>query len=229
MRELIYLDELLLKIKENKEIGKIMGDAMTEIAMKCKRETVNDTIQKQKKEIGSLSAETTVNIGDIEWEILDTDFQGGVLCMAKEILFEHQFNADSNDWRTSSLRQYLNTDFRKKLEDKIGENMLIEFERDLTSDDGLKDYGDCNDLVSLISCDEYRKYRQFISEKNRTWWTLTPYSTPHSGYSYYVRYVNTDGSLGDNYAYLGNGGVSPACVFLPSLCPAYDSQQMSLF
>ena len=40
-REMIYLDELLLKIKENREIGEIMGNTMIEIAKSCK------TVQKE--------------------------------------------------------------------------------------------------------------------------------------------------------------------------------------
>ena len=40
-REMIYLDELLLKIKENREIGEIMGNAMIEVAKSCK------TVQKE--------------------------------------------------------------------------------------------------------------------------------------------------------------------------------------
>ena len=40
-REVIYLNELIIKIRENKEIGKIMGNTMIEIAKNCK------TVQKE--------------------------------------------------------------------------------------------------------------------------------------------------------------------------------------
>lgn len=40
-REAIYLDELIMKIRENKEVGEIMGNTMIEIAKSCK------TIQKE--------------------------------------------------------------------------------------------------------------------------------------------------------------------------------------
>ena len=40
-REAIYLDELIIKIRENKEIGEIMGNTMIGIAKSCK------TIQKE--------------------------------------------------------------------------------------------------------------------------------------------------------------------------------------
>ena len=40
-REAIYLDELLMKIRGNKEVGEIMGNTMIEIAKSCK------TVQKE--------------------------------------------------------------------------------------------------------------------------------------------------------------------------------------
>lgn len=36
-REIIYLDEIIKKIKENREIGEIMGNVMIEIAKSCKK------------------------------------------------------------------------------------------------------------------------------------------------------------------------------------------------
>ncbi|MDE7426044.1 MAG: hypothetical protein K2N51_20495 [Lachnospiraceae bacterium] len=49
-REAIYLDELIMKIRENKEVGEIMGNTMIEIAKSCK------TVQKEEmphyKQIG---------------------------------------------------------------------------------------------------------------------------------------------------------------------------------
>lgn len=36
-RETIHLDELITKIRENREIGEIMGNAMIEIARNCRR------------------------------------------------------------------------------------------------------------------------------------------------------------------------------------------------
>ena len=36
--------------------------------------------------------------------------------------------------------------------------------------------------------------------------------SPDASYSHYVRYVNSDGTLGYNVAYNGNNGVRPASV-----------------
>ena len=156
------------------------------------------------------------------YTVLDKDFQGGVFLLSKNILFEEAFDKDNyNNWAASSLREHLNGDFLKELEEKIGAENILEFERDLTSDDGLKDYGTCKDKVSLITCDEYRGYRTVskddIGLKDKWWWTATAYSTPYSSNSYFARIVYTDGSLNYYNAYFGNYGVAPCLCLLSSL------------
>lgn len=149
--------------------------------------------------------------------VLDKD-ERGVLCLTDQIVENRAFHKEDcescNNWATSSLREYLNGEFYEGLEN---ESAVLEFERDLTSDDGLKDYGTCIDKVSLLTCDEYRKFRRFIDNKEDWWWTITPYSTPYSGYSYSARLVDTDGSLNYNTAFNGNYGVSPAYCLDSSL------------
>jgi len=174
-------------------------------------------------EIGEVSPGTAVLAGGIELEVLDTHFKSGydtevVFCLAKDIVFKEAFDdGNSNDWRKSSLRKFLNGDYLNGLDGDFAES-LAPFQRDLTADDGSKDYCDasCVDVVSLISCDEYRTYREHISNKPNWWWTLTAYSTPRSGCSLYVRRVGTDGRLNGDDAYRGNGGVAPAFSLLPS-------------
>lgn len=173
--------------------------------------------------IGSLTPGTVVEVGGIQMEILDTHYltavEGeGVFCIAKDIAFCKAFDEDNcNNWASSSLRNHLNIDFKDQLAERIGEDALLAFERDLTSDDGLKDYGICVDKISLISCDEYRKYRQYISNKSDWWWTLTPWSTPHSGNSYDARLVYADGSLDSSNTDNGDVGVVPGLCLLSSL------------
>jgi hypothetical protein len=171
-------------------------------------------------EIGDVAAGRTVRFADIEWTILDTDFEEGdpdekvVFVLAKDVLFEKAFDEDNcNNWGKSTLRKYLNEDWLDAVKAQLDTDPFVSFRRDLTSDDGLKDYGECLDTASLISCDEYRKYRQYIPNKDDWWWTLTARSTPHSGNSNNARCVNTDGSLSGNNAYNGYKGVAPAlCV-----------------
>lgn len=159
----------------------------------------------------------TVMIAGQPYNVLDTDFQGGAFLLSRDILFEAAFDKDNcNNWATSSLRKKLNGDFFQKIAKEIGEENIIEIERDLTSEDGLKDYRTCKDKITLITCNEYRRYRYQIPDKDDWWWTATAYSTPYSGHSYNARLVSTDGSLSGSHAYDGLCGVVPGLCLLRS-------------
>lgn len=146
--------------------------------------------------------------GKIEFVKLDNAY-GGCLCLTASVLFGDCFdNNGENDWATSTLRQKL----MKVIGDYIDTSALVPFDRDLTTDDGLTDYGHCTDTVSLLTCDEYRKYRKLIPNCGEWHWTITADSLI---YSYYVRFVYSDGSLHYGNAYHGDIGVRPLCVLKP--------------
>lgn len=137
--------------------------------------------------------------------------QGGVLCMTAKPYCKTAFDEDCyNNWKESSARKKLNTEFLTLLD----EDDLLPFESDLTADNGDTSYGKCVDKVGILSCDLYRKYRQIVPLFKEWMWTCTPWScgTPSSGYANGVRPVNTDGTLdsgGASDAY----GLAPACIF----------------
>ena len=143
--------------------------------------------------------------GKIEFVKLD-NICGGCLCLAADVWFNACFDENNkNNWSTSSLRKEL----AEVIEDYIDKNALVPFDRDLTTDDGMTDYGHTIDIISLLTCDEYRKYRKLIPNCVKWHWTITADSLE---YSYYVRIIISDGSLDDNDTYYGNYGVRPLCV-----------------
>lgn len=147
--------------------------------------------------------------GKIEFVKLDNAY-GGCLCLATNILFKNRFDEDGkNNWEISTLRQKLT----EVIGDYIDTSALVPFDRDLTTDDGMTDYGHCTDTVSLLTCDEYRKYRKLIPNCGEWHWTITADSVI---YSCYVRFVYSDGSLDYLIAYYGVGGVRPLCVLTPN-------------
>lgn len=141
--------------------------------------------------------------------------EGYTLVEAAEDLCKAAFdNGGCNDWRTASLRKYLHEDYLPKLLESFPElkDAAVTFLRDLTADDGLKDYGTCTDTVSLLTADEYKANRDIYMDPPGTWrWLITPDSTPSGGGSSFARDVNTDGTLHYNrVANGGHGGVRPA-------------------
>lgn len=139
--------------------------------------------------------------------------QGGILAVVAERLEERMaFDKNNkNDWRSSTLREYLNGEYINNFDT----DDLLPFISDLTSDDGMTDYGTSEDFVALLSDNLYRKYRKFMPQYDTWVWTITPWScTP--GYAGYERIVNTSGALNNSTAF-GGSGVAPACIFNPSI------------
>lgn len=150
--------------------------------------------------------------GGIEFVALGME-QGGVLAVAaKRLEDEMAYDEDgSNDWRKSSLRKYLNEEFVKNFD----KGDLLPFISDLTSDDGMTDYGTSEDFVALLSDNLYRKYRKFMPQYDTWVWTITPWSC-HPGTAYTERHVCTSGALYNSGAIYGRG-VAPACIFNPEI------------
>lgn len=140
--------------------------------------------------------------------------EGYTLVEAAEDLCKAAFdNGGCNDWRTASLRKYLHEDYLPKLLESFPElkDAAVTFLRDLTADDGLKDYGTCTDTVSLLTADEYKANRDIYMDPPGTWrWLITPDSTPSGGGSSFARGVYSDGTLRNYSAYNGGRGVRPA-------------------
>ena len=189
---------------------------------------LQDQIDELKKEINALNGNNSKNkklpaglsIGDefqlagTTWKILNIAGEGYV-CLAESI-GNKEFDSDDNNWATSKLRSYLNKEFLEKLEKEIGEGNVLGFERNLLSLDGQTEYGSCTDKVSLLTVDEYRKYRKYIPNANKWWWLISPWSTPCNDYSSTVAVVSPSGNIYDDGCY-NCFGVRPFCIFSSSI------------
>lgn len=147
------------------------------------------------KKLQDLKIGEVFEYGLFNWIKLD-DLEDGTIAIFQDKLPDtRRFDEDSNNWRNSELRNWLNENFLHTLIDNgAKQDDFLRFERDLTADDGMKDYGSLSDRLSLITCEEYRKYRNLIPFINNCWWTLTPYSCMEK-YSDFVRFVDPVGSL----------------------------------
>lgn len=142
--------------------------------------------------------------------------QGGILCMTPQTWHKIAFDENNccNDWRRSSARKLLNSQFL----DLLDKDDLLPYHSDLTADNGDTTYGECTDYIGLLSCDLYRKYREFIPLYDERIWTCTPThcgilsSDNPSG----VRLVGPDGTFYSGCAFISYG-IAPVCIFKKEL------------
>jgi len=146
---------------------------------------------------------------------------GGIFAVMTRILIEGKAfdNDNCNDWKKSSLRQYMNGEL---LEDEFDEDDLIAFETDLISVDGNRAYGKSLDCISLLTFDDRRKHRDILPKYDDWTWTATPWwcgeeGSAYPNYANNVYIVSTSGAYGDDNADYTGGAAVPACVFNPSI------------
>lgn len=178
-------------------------------------EELERMVKQLQKEKG-ISVKNKLSVGDtfeligLKWKILDITEQG-YKCIAEKLKDNKTFGSN-NDWKESYIRKYLNEEFYKKLAVEIGEDNIITFERNLISMDGHKEYGTCEDHVSIINLDEYRQYRELLENEDYYWWTLTPDSTKCNGDSTWIRVVCLSGFI-FSYNFDNHYAVRPVCIF----------------
>ena len=165
-----------------------------------------------------------------EWVCLDPNHpDGGLLAImatpwSKDVKFCPGENfvdgrGNWNNYRTSLIREILNDSIAKKLRtNKLGDNLLLHTV-DLTADNGDRAYGAVADLVFILTCGEYRKYRDYIPHYDSFIWTATPwfcgYKDSDTGCgAAMVRAVDIGGWFGQ-VGVCRNGAVAPVCILNP--------------
>ena len=165
-----------------------------------------------KTELKSIPEGETFKVGNLEFIVLE-HHEETTSVILKQFWKSSQFDSDSNDYKNSNIRKDLNNNFYKELCAFVGSENIIKHKVDLTADDGLKDYGSCEDDISLLTCNLYRKYVYTLKKYNpvKWWWLATAYSTKSNGYEVSVRCVYGDGALYDCGCSCEDG-VRPFCI-----------------
>ena len=164
---------------------------------------------------------------NFEWVCLDPNHpDGGVLAIMatpwkKDVKFcpSDKFadgKGNLNNYCTSNVRIILsamaNTVFDRK--------NLLSHTVDLVADNGDHAYGIVHDFVFILTCDEYRKYREFIPHYDSLIWTATPLrcgdDDSDTGCASHVRSMSVSGKFYNSSAG-SNNAVAPACILNPKL------------
>ena len=150
-------------------------------------------------------------IGSHQMIVLD-HIAGGTLLLRKGMLDEMTFG-ESNNYDGSDVDTACN-EFAEEIAAIVGEDNILQHEVDLTSDDGLKDYGVIQRKASLLTAEQYRSYVQILDKHkpDEWWWLSTPHSTAAHGNANWAKCVSPSGGIdGIGFSY-GSIGVRPFCI-----------------
>lgn len=148
----------------------------------------------QQKQAKDLQMKESISIAGITWSKFADDDEGNAYMLADEKICSMEFG-ENNDWRESPIRKKLNEELYQKIVAELGVDALVTIQTDLFSHDGLKDYGKCEDMVSLLTYDLYRNNRENIKGFDEWFWICTPNSTPSGCGSDCVQCVGSGGSV----------------------------------
>ena len=161
--------------------------------------------------LADVLAGDTVKIGVHEMIVLE-QIGTATLLLRKDLLRDDQKFGTNNNYDGSYV-DLICQEFAKELAAVVGEDNVILHDVDLTSDDGLKDYGTIKRYASLLTAEQARRYVQFLDKYklDAWWWLATPWSALTHGDSSWVKCVSPSGRISGNY-YDVDFGVRPFCI-----------------
>ncbi len=162
--------------------------------------------------LGDIAEGETFKVGDFEFIVLE-QHENTTSVILKDFWKTLKFDNNSNNYKESDLRTLLNTDFYHGLSKEVKPENVVKHTVDLTADDGRIDYDSCEDYISLLTCNMYRKYVYILDKykKSDWWWLATPYSTKSNCYDFSVRCVCFNGTLYNDVC-RNDYGVRPFCI-----------------
>lgn len=101
---------------------------------------------------------------------------------------------------------------------------VVERPIDLTTMDGMTDYGCPLTVARILTIDEYRQHRRFIPLVDKPYWLATGWTTASSPYSGTTDayYIGTDGTVHGNYACNTYFAPRPALYLKSSILVSFE-------
>ena len=166
----------------------------------------------QQKQLSDCAVGRTVKIGNFEMVVLDQQ-EGQTALILKGMYGEDtEFGKKNNNYDGSYVDKKCQQ-FAQELAEIVGGENIVLHKVDLTSDDGLKDYGEVERRASLITADMYRKFVEILDTVNPEawWWLATAHSTRRHENDAWVKCVSSSGYINGD-CYYNDGGVRPFCI-----------------
>lgn len=170
--------------------------------------------QVQDKMLGSVKPGDTVTIGACEYIVLSHD-KDTTAIISKKPTKSMAFGSDG-DYTKSDVRTYCNREFYKELCKAVGKHNIIPHTVNLVSNDGSNKGATVKDNVSILTCDLYRRYREFLPAIGSACWTATRVTTLDKEYARDVCVVRANGILSWDDC-VCSVGVRPFCILNSSV------------
>lgn len=167
-----------------------------------------------KVQLTEIEVSKTFKIGDTEFIVLEHLEGEKTICITKGFVAEDtKFDENTNNFAKASVLNVLD-DLESNISAEVGAENMCDFEIDLTTDDGLKDYGSITRKTGLLTDVQYRKYSEIIEKYpvDDWWWLANAVSTPRRNVSYAVRCVACGGNVNYSRCHSRNG-VRAVCIF----------------
>ena len=166
------------------------------------------------KTLGSVKPGDTVTIGEREYIVIGHGKETTAI-ITKNPTKSMAFGKDG-DYAKSDVRAYCNSEFYNELCKAVGKYNIIPHAVDLVADDGSNKGAGVTDNVSILTCDLYRRYREFLPAVGSSCWTATRVTTLDKDYARSVCIVSSNGVLlWDGCGF--SRGVRPFCVLNSSV------------
>lgn len=168
----------------------------------------------------------------VEFVKLDETTMGAFVLTANVLSDNCPFESEE-DARKEGVNNFCGSHIAKEMERWLRDQHKAIFDAtlerpiDLTTMDGMTDYGTPLAVVRLLTIDDYRKYRRFIPLTSRPFWLATGRTTKSSPYSdtdsaYYIR---TGGTVDNSYVYYAGFAPRPALYLKSSILVSIETEE----
>ena len=161
--------------------------------------------------LSNIEEGNTFKIGEHEFIVLEQSADTTAVILKN--LLPYQRFGNTNDFNGSDVDETC-MDFFDKITAIIGFENVVEHTVDLTSNDGLKDYGKIKRRCSLLTTDLYRRYVETLDQHKPDywWWLATACTTKLHGNDSWVSCVAPSGFIDGYSRFSDGGGVRPFLI-----------------
>lgn len=188
---------------------------------------IDDTNEEKKanetRTLGDCGLGEFVKLGDREYVVLGHDADTTAL-ITNHSAIVMSYGSNSN-YINSLVRDFCNGEFYEELADVVGGENIVPHKVNLMCDDGTNKGIYREDNVSILTADNYRRYREYIiaedksswlTAEDKTFWLATGVSTICENATDNVCIVGTSGIIG-NIPFWNSSGVRPFCILNSSV------------